>query len=366
MTERTLLESRSSVGQEIVSQPEVWAAAWRRLQDSRDRLSDLLASQCWDALFFTGSGSSHYLSLAAANLHQQLTGQRTLGIPSSEIALFPTGVYPDIIGQQILLVAVSRSGETTETLWAAAEQQRRHLPVLAITCDGQSGLAARSNVTVAIEEAAEPSVPQTRSFTSMFLATQYVAGLSAGNEDFLHALEQLPGKAREVLDRHANLLAEVADIAWDHVIFLGSGPFYGLANEGMLKLKEMALSASEAYHFLEFRHGPISLVDARTLVIGLLSDTAADAERAVLARVNELGGQTMVIGERPEGLLPATYPIALESGLHELARAPLYVLPLQLLAYDTALARGLDPAQPRHLERAVVLAEPQPAGRGAA
>jgi len=350
------VDNESTVRHEIASQPEVWAATWRRLQDSRDTLSKLLFSECWDAVYFAGCGSTHYLSLAAANLHQQLTGQRTRGVPSSEVALFPAGAYPDVMGQRILLVAISRSGETTETLRAVARHHERQMPVLAITCHGDSPLARQSEAVFAAEEAREESVPQTRSFTSMYLAAQFVAGLTGDDQVFLAALEQLAARGRDVLECSAGPAARAGDLDWERVIFLGSGAYYGLACEAMLKLKEMALGWSEAYHFLEFRHGPISLVDDRTLVVGLLSDTAAGAERAVLGDVRALGGQTLVVGEHLSAAEPASFAIPLDSGLPELARGALYLLPLQLLAYSRARARGLDPDRPRHLQRAVVMA----------
>jgi glucosamine--fructose-6-phosphate aminotransferase (isomerizing) len=347
--------NESTVREEIASQPQVWAATLRRLHDSREALGSVLFSQCWDALFFCGCGSTHYLSLAAANLHQQLTGQRTRGVASSELALFPAGVYPDILGQQVLLVALSRSGWTTETLRAVQRHRERNLPVLAVTCYGDSLLAQRSDATLAAEEVREQSIPQTRSFSSMYLAAQFIAGTTAGDKDFLSALEQLPARGEDVLERSSDMAAEAGDIGWARVIFLGSGPYYGLACEGMLKLKEMALDWSEAYHFAEFRHGPISLVDDGTLVVGLLSDTAAGVERAVLADVRELGGRTLAIGEEAAAVEGETYAIPLQSGLPELARGALYLPPLQLVAYQAALAHGADPDQPRHLQQTVVL-----------
>lgn len=347
----------STAYQEIMSQPEVWAATWRRLQDRREALGSLLFSQCWDGIYFAGCGSTYYLALAAANLHQQLTGQRTLGLPSSELAIFPAGVYPDIADQRVLLVALSRSGETTETLQAVRGHRQRGLPVLGITCHGDSPLARESEAYFAAEEAREESVPQTRAFTSMYLATQFVSWLVADDRPFLTALERLPDAGRTVLERSAGPAAELAEMDWERIIFLGSGPYYGLACEAMLKLKEMALGWSEAYHFPEFRHGPASLVDDRTLVVGLLSDTGGEAEPAVLADVRRLGGQTLAIADQAVSAEAATYSIALQSGLPELARGALCLMPLQLLAYGRARAHGLDPDHPRHLQRAVVLAK---------
>lgn len=345
---------KSTVLQEIMSQPEVWSATWQRLEANRDRLAELLASQCWDTILFTGCGSTHYLALAAASLHEQMTGQRSRGVPASEIALFPASIYPDVQGQ-VLLVAVSRSGETTETLWAVDKHHERKQAVLGITCRGESPLARRADLALALSEADEVSVAQTRAFTSLYLAAQYASGLVANDEPFLDALSHLPGRLQSVFERHAGFMAQVAAGKWERVVFLGSGPYYGLACEAMLKLKELSLSWSEAYHFLEFRHGPISLVDERTLIIGLLSDTAEDAEREVLADVRRLGGRTLAIADTPGAGADETYAIDLGSAMNERARAALYLPLLQLFAVHRARARGLDPDRPRHLQQAVVL-----------
>lgn len=345
---------QSVVLREIMSQPEVWSATWQQLEGSRDRLAELLASQCWDAILFTGCGSTHYLALAAAALHEQMTGERARGLPASEIALFPATVYPDIAAP-ILLIAISRSGETTETLWAVDRHHEHQQPVLGLTCRTDSALARRSDLALVIAEADEESVAQTRAFTSLYIAAQYTSGLLAGDEPFLDVLSHLPARLEAVLQRHSEFIAQAAAGDWQRVIFLGSGPYYGLACEAMLKLKEMALSWSEAYHFLEFRHGPISLVDEHTLVIGLISDTAEDAERAVLADVRRLGGRTLAIADTPGAAADETYAVGLGSGMNERARAALHLPLLQLFAFHRARTRGLDPDRPRHLQQAVVL-----------
>ncbi len=350
------LGDESIVLQEITSQPEVWSATWQRLEANRDRLQELLFSQCWDTILFTGCGSTYYLSLAAARQHQVMTGQRSRGVPASEIALFPAGVYPDVLAQT-LLIAISRSGETTETIRAVERhRQQPQQAVLGITCREDSPLAQRADLALVTAEADERSVAQTRAFTSMYLAVQYISGLVANDSPFLQTLARLPARLRTVLERHGEFIAQVAGGGWERVIFLGSGPYYGLACEGMLKLKEMALSWSEAYHFLEFRHGPIALVDERTLAIGLLSDTAEDYERAVLADVRRLGGRTLAIADTPGAGADETYAVDLGSGMNELARAALCLPLLQLFAFHRTVARGLDPDHPRHLQQAVVLA----------
>lgn len=348
------MAKESIVAQEVRSQPRVWEQTWQRLQSARQTLANLVFRECWDAVYFTGSGSSYYLALAAAALHQQLTGQNTRGIPASESALFPGMVYPDAPGQRILLVAFSRSGETTETLLAVEQHQALGQPALGLTCRSNSPLARQCQAALAMEEAGEEAIPQTRAFTSLYLAAQYLAGLVADDQHYLASLERLPALAEDLLERSAEPISQLAQAGWERIFYLGSGPYYGLACEGALKIKEMALTWSEAYHFTELRHGPLALMDGDTLVVGLLSDTAARVEQPILADARELGGLTLALAEQPPANL-ARYTIGLQSGLPELARGPLYVLPLQLLALARAQAARLDPDRPRHLQQAVVL-----------
>ena len=348
------MAQESLVRREIQSQPRVWHQVWLRLQEARQTTGGVVLSQCWDGVYFIGCGSTYNPALAAAALHEQVTGQQAFGVPSSEVALFTTAVYPDAPGQSFLLVALSRSGTTTETLLAVEQHQARGLPALAVTTQGNSPLVRQCQAALVLAEGAEESIPQTRSFTSMYLATQYLAGLMADDEAFIAALGRLPAYAEDVLERSSRQAAQLAQAGWERIIYLGSGPYYGLACEGMLKAKEMGLAWSEAYHFPELRHGPIALVDERTLVIGLLSDTGGRVEQAVLSDARELGAITLAIGEQPPADL-ARHSIALQTGLSDQARGALYLLPLQLLAEECARARGLDPDAPRHLQPAVVL-----------
>ncbi|MGQ9684384.1 MAG: SIS domain-containing protein [Anaerolineae bacterium] len=348
------MAQESLVRQEIQSQPRVWQQVWEHLQEARQTVGGVVLSQCWDGVYFAGCGSTYYLALASAAVHQQVTGQQTRGVPSSEVALFTTTVYPDAPGQTYLLVALSRSGTTTETLLAVEQHQARGLPAVAITTVGTSPLVRQCQAAIVLAEAAEGSVPQTRSFTSMFLASQYLAGLMADDESYLATLGSLAAYGEDILERSAKPAAQLAQAGWERIIYLGSGPYYGLACEGMLTAKEMGLAWSEAYHFPELRHGPLALVDERTLVIGLLSDAGGRVEQAVLADARELGAITLAIGDQPPADL-ARHTIALRTGLSDPARGALNLLPLQLLAVELAHARGLDPDAPRHLQPAVLL-----------
>jgi len=138
------------------------------------------------------------------------------------------------------------------------------------------------------------------------------------------------------------------NLDFDRFYFLGSGIRYGLACEVNLKMKEMTLTHSEPFHFLEFRHGPMSMVNEKAVVVGLVSDSNFSHEKAVLNEMRDFGGKIV-------GLADSGADIAFESGLPESVRGVLYLPVLQLMAFYRSLAKGLNPDSPNNLKAVVRL-----------
>ncbi len=333
---------------EIFSQPEVWAATLARLQKQSAALRAFYAEGRYDALIFTGCGSTYYLALAAATASRPLLGLPTIGVPGSEAWLYPEGVYPP--KRRTLLVAVSRSGETTETIRAGeAFLAAGRGDFVTLSCYPDSTLAQMGALNVHLPEAQEQSVAQTRAFSALYLATVALVALWAGQEELLAQMERLPQAAARLLERYAELPAQwVHRETLDRFYFLGSGPRYGLACELSLKMKEMSLSHSEPFHFLEFRHGPMSMVTPSTLIVGLLSEANRAAEQAVLEEMRARGAQVLTLAE-------TNADVPLQSGVTELVRNALYLPIGQLIAFERALYNSLDPDHPHNLNAVVTL-----------
>jgi glucosamine--fructose-6-phosphate aminotransferase (isomerizing) len=138
------------------------------------------------------------------------------------------------------------------------------------------------------------------------------------------------------------------DLDFDRFYFLGSGSRYGLACEANLKMKEMSLTHSEPFHFLEFRHGPKSMVGSSTTVLGLLSEANFGREMQVLREMESLGARIVSLGQ-------AETDVVFESQLPQLVRNVLFLPVLQLMAYYRARAKGLDPDRPKNLDAVVKL-----------
>jgi glucosamine--fructose-6-phosphate aminotransferase (isomerizing) len=341
------MENGHFTQQEIFSQPEAWVAALTVLDVNRPSVLDLVPNHHFNNIIFTGCGSTYFLALAAASLTQHMTGVLSRAFPASELWLYPHSSYPDA---KSLLVAVSRSGETTETLQAceAFLRQKRGV-LLTLSCYEQMPLAKMGTVNIILSSGQEQSVAQTRAFSTLYLATVAFASLWAGRMDLFKALSLLPDMGRHIIDQASHLAHQIgADASIDRFYWLGSGPRYGLAAELSLKMKEMSLSHSEPFHFLEFRHGPKSMVTPSSLVIGLQSSINQPYESAVLADVKALGGRVMGIAESG-----GSFQFA--SGLDETIRNVLYLPVGQMIAYERSISKGLNPDLPHNLDTVVKL-----------
>lgn len=349
------LNAGSFTLKEIMSQPLVWSKAVESFQLNLDKLKALLVTDRFDSVLLTGCGSTYYLALSGAALIQQVTGISAQAYPASEIALFPNRVF--LPKKKYLLVAISRSGETTETLSALRVfREQTNSSVVAITCASQSSLGLAADLTLAIDAAQEESIAQTRSFTCMLIVVEAFAAFLANSQD-LDKLSLLGTVIADVLDNYHPLARQLGENPRiERFFFLGSGTLYGIANEAMLKMKEMSLSYSEAYHVLEFRHGPMSMVDDGSLVIGLLSEESLPQELGVLREMRQRGAKVLAISESDS--LDSdndTYTIRLTTGLPPWARVVVYLPVLQLMAYYHALSRNQNPDQPANLEFVISL-----------
>jgi glucosamine--fructose-6-phosphate aminotransferase (isomerizing) len=337
---------------EILSQAGGWRDAWEVVARHCQTLGAMASANLQHRVLFTGCGSTYYLAVAAAAHLRALTGWCVLAAPASELWFAPSAyIRPDDT-----MVAISRSGMTTETLRAVeAFEAIAHRPPITIQCSSEAPLALRGGLSIVTARAAERSVVQTRSFTSMLVAAMAINALLARRRDLQVAFEGLPAAGERVLESARGPAHEWgARLDIDRLYFLGSGARYGLACEASLKMKEMALTHTEPFHFLEFRHGPKSMVTATTLVIGLVSDAASDAEVRVLHEAAALGASVFVLGEEVEPVEDGP-AVSFASRVPPEIRDVLYLPPLQLLACERALAKGLDPDRPRYLDAVVVV-----------
>lgn len=284
---------------------------------------------------FLGCGTSYNLALSLAT-HANLAGYPAIAVPGAEWLNRPAAFWSR--WQKTHLVALSRSGETTETVAAAKASRAAGVFVTAITVEPESSLAKNCDRLIAAATHAEEGIVMSVSASLMLLLGMQMVGMQIP----LSIVQSARGLA-EQLDKALPRIIE----GRSHFVFLGSGSLYGIALEGALKLMEMSQIITQGFHPLEYRHGPISLVDEKTAVVMLYS---ADQKAAEALLVEELRGKgAAVIGFGGPGDLELNVDCAP-------ALAGLCVLPaLQILGERAAQSKGIDTVTPRHLTKVVML-----------
>lgn len=313
------------VEQTIFEQFRFWRAALEPVAPPQDA----------PVTVFVGCGSSYNLALSLAALANS-KGRASIAVPGGEWLDRPQVYWPD--WKKAHVVALSRSGELTETVAAASASRAAGIFVTAITCEAESSLARACDRLVYAATHPAEGIVMTSSASLMLLLGLELLGypVDASVVDAASAL---------LLRTDAELSARIGDRS--HFVYLGGGVLYGVALEAALKLQEMSQTYAQAFHPLEYRHGPISLLDERSVAVILYGD-AQPAEEAKLAQeMSEKGA--LVVGFGGPG--DVSFPVAVAPALVGLVCLPA----LQVLGERVAQSRGLDTVAPRHLTKVVRL-----------
>jgi glutamine---fructose-6-phosphate transaminase (isomerizing) len=349
--------ARSETYKEIVSQAGVWQSVLQELKRGTTGEKGPRSNNRKTSWLFVGCGTSFYLADAAATSWTLLTGEPARAVPGSEVLLYPALTRSE--ADNFHAVVISRSGRTSEAVRAAhVLRKEMRLPTIGVTCAEKSELEAECDSTLVVKAADEKSMVMTRSFTSMLISLQWTAARRAGSSEFCSSLE---GMATQFAARIPSLVEQMKAFvdrnSFEDYVFLGQGPFHGIAREAALKVMEMSCSYSQSFHTLEFRHGPKAIVTPRTVLTFFLSQSGLSSEIEVLEEMKELGGVTVAICNRADENIRRASDLVLELNLpgDELSQLASHVVPAQLLGFFTGFGKGLNPDQPKNLTRVVVL-----------
>lgn len=334
---------------EITDQPAALEAILGELRSQSDEI--LAATSPSSTFCVVGCGTSYYLSHSGSTLLNEVA--TSVAHPGSEVLLAPERL-PDEID---VIVPVSRSGESTETVRATEALQERYpdATVIGLTCTDGSPIHELADVPILSPEGAEESVVMTKSFSSMVVAFEYIARLIENGDDVFDGFQSLPADSVKVLERGDETLRAVGEQTdFEKFFFLGTGEYFGLASEGMLKMEEMTLSWTKAYHPLEFRHGPQSIADEETLVTVFLPDHHLDLHTDLVDDIVDLGATVLVAGTRDAvAAVDADHSVVIPD--RPTGSLSLYAPVFQLLGFYRAVALGLDPDNPQNLSQVVTL-----------
>jgi len=303
--------------------------------------------------YAVGCGSSYYAAMIAAFYDEHVFGLDGRAVPSSEFIWYPPST------ESTVLMALSRSGKTSETLEATRTAKRLHIPAVAITADPSSPMGREADYCLNIEIGEERSVVMTKSFTaSTLLSTILGLELSkiqpSSKKELEEELMKLPSDAERVIrevESQARTTAESLG-KLKGFIYLGSGASYGACLEGALKLRETSYTACEVYHLPEFRHGPLALLQDDVGVVAVVpEDKTIKQSEMLLKEMGALGATVVPISSIRRITDAYKTSIRMPDGISAHFMPLLSVIPMQMVAFYYAVGRGLNPDSPRNLTR---------------
>jgi len=344
---------------EIREQPNAFE---KIITDTRDVIRNV-ALAAWknkrpNTFYLVGCGSSYYAAMIPGFYCEYYLGLNAVTLPSSEFVWYAP--KPNVDAP--ILIALSRSGRTSETVEATRKAKKAGIPTVAVTSDQKSTMAEECDYSFDMGISTDQSVIMTKTFTSSALSS-FLLGVEFAKLRGEHPpknvedeLSRLTADAKDVMqsvEDQAKKAVEASD-GISRYIYLGSGACYPACLEGALKLRETSYAASETYHSMEFRHGPFAELQKGIQVFAIVPRSKAVAQQLTLLKeINATGATVVPISDAPEIISFFRDSIRMPQSISSLFSAFLYMIPMQLFAYYYAVHKGLNPDEPRNLSRYV-------------
>ena len=329
--------------------------------EALDKVAEVLANA--RRVFITGAGTSYHAGLVADYILS------SMGVDAHAFISSEHKRYLKLAGENDALLAISQSGETIDTLVAVKAFKERGVKVIALSNIMDSAIPREAHYMVYTRAGPEIGVAATKTFTTQLAALVIMAakvGLELGlvdRDEYGNMVDELTKTPRIIQSMLANVEGKVKALSMymakaRSAYYLGRGIGVPLSMEGALKLKEVAYIHAEAYPAGESKHGPIALVEeGYPVVFTILNDDNVDA---LLGNVMEMKAR----GAYLIGLVDEKHEPTFRNALNALLKMPnmdyriapiVYAVPMQLIAYYTAIARGYDPDKPRNLAKTVTV-----------
>lgn len=334
---------------EIYEQPEVIARIATNAKKDIDQALAMI-KKAW-GIYFTACGTAAYSGIAATYWFAEIAKKHVNFSVASE---FP--YFEDFLVARSLLIAASQSGETMDTLEAVRAAKRHRSKVLALVNVPGSNLTRLADFTFYLKAGPERAVVSTKAYLAKLalfllfayaLAGKYQEGMRLLRETSKAMLEMF----KDGFGPKVKLLAQRLKNA-EHIFLIGRGVNYATALEGALKIKEASYIHSEAFAGGELKHGVIALIEKGIpCIVIAANDRAREATLSNAMELKSRGGYIIGVGPKKEKVYDFWIPVA-DVGF---ASPLVSVIPLQLLGYYLAVARGYNPDKPRNLAKSVTV-----------
>jgi glutamine---fructose-6-phosphate transaminase (isomerizing) len=316
-----------------------------------------------DSVLILACGTSYYAGLTAKYWIEAIAS-----IPVNVEIASEYRYRASVPNPNALVVTISQSGETADTLAALRHARAQDMTSTLTICNvATSAMVRECKLSFITRAGVEIGVASTKAFTTQLtalfllaLSLAQVRGRLGDEREAAHlkALRHLPSSTAAVLALEPHIIAWAEEFARkENALFLGRGLHYPIALEGALKLKEISYIHAEAYPAGELKHGPLALVTNEMPVVTVApNDALIEKLKSNMQEVRARGGQLYVFADADSRIAPSEGVHVIRMPEHYGSLSPiLHVVPLQLLAYHTALARGTDVDKPRNLAKSVTV-----------
>lgn len=331
---------------EIMEEPVVLEKTLKPFIENFDSVFDI---SDYEEIHIVACGSAMYAGMIGKSLLEENSNIRVLCEVASEYR------YKKILyDRKTLVIVISQSGETADTIAAMRKAKKNGALTLAIVNVKGSTIARESDRQIFIEAGPEIAVATTKAYILQVAIMALLACRVAGKKDIVNELKKLPRLLKEVIDRR-DIYLEIAKKISDRedIFFIGRKIDYAISLEGSLKLKEVSYIHSEAYQAGELKHGTISLIDKGTPVFAIVTED--DIKEKTISNICEVKARgAMIIVVSNEDGFESDYLIKVPRVSEFLQ--PILVVPcLQLIAYEVAKIRGCDIDKPKNLAKSVTV-----------
>ena len=351
---------KGGVFAEILDQPRAWKETLQMLIKRRDELLAWLKGENFGQVLYMGTGSSYPIAVSAASITQLVSGLNTVALPSCEMLYLRRPPYDSRI--KTLVIVLSRSGESDDTIWAVEKLKKLHATCKVIGITAKEGrLDALCDQKVLLPRCMEEGHLATRTPSSMLLTTMVLTSWISNKEVFINELVKVadlftdPAYLKLLQDQARKL--SVPKPLPVHFTFLGTGPYLGLAMEGARKIREMTQIPAEYHSTLEFRQANFVTLTKDSMVINLVSDTMRRGELDVLGGLAKFHAGRVSILEATDDYakMRSDHIIELKSKVSEVSRVLLMFPVLHLLCFYMSIAKGKNPERLMHLEHKILI-----------
>jgi glucosamine--fructose-6-phosphate aminotransferase (isomerizing) len=349
---------------EIHEQPQAIMRTLQKSTPEAKEFAELYPLKDFDLIYITGSGTSYHAGLAGQYAMAAITRTFMSVIPSSEFRYW----VPHSTGKKSMVFAISQSGESSDVLSAANAARDNGSTLIAITNTPGSSLTRLAHFTVHTYAGVEEAVTATKTYTSQLAAMFTIAFAHAEKDEasddktlsrLNRTITDVPRYLEEAISLCEPQVQGLADkLKSSRFIFLlGSGPNYATSLEGALKLKEAAEVFAEGFATREFIHGPMQLISEGTPIIVFLSHSEAQEEslRSII-NFQKLGAHIIGVTcqeEKQEFEDHLFECVKSRTEIEDIFTPITYIVPIQLLAYNLAIKKGLNPDKPEKLKKVV-------------